>query len=126
MMMKFISSKIILMSAALMMGGCAMQATGFVNQNQATIRAATTEAVVTEEGQCTATISLDPSLFRQKPDNDLIGMTECEIVAIKGKPLSVQIGGSSTSRRETTFLYMEPTGKAVFLFSDNRLIKIVR
>lgn len=111
---------------AVLLGGCAMQATGFVNDKSVSVRAATTEAVVAEDGKCTATISIDPALFRNKPDEGLLGMTECEIVAIKGAPLSVQTGSSSTSRRETTMLYMEPTGKAVFLFSDNRLIKIVR
>ena len=112
--------------AAALLGGCAMQATGFVNDRQATIRAATTEAVVNEDGQCSATISIDPALFRSKPDDGLLGMTECEIVAIKGAPLSVQTGSSSSAKRETTMLYMEPTGKAVFLFANNRLIKIVR
>lgn len=111
---------------AVLLSGCAMQATGFVNDKSVSVRAATTEAVVAEDGKCTATISIDPALFRNKPDEGLLGMTECEIVAIKGAPLSVQTGSSSTSRRETTMLYMEPTGKAVFLFSDNRLIKIVR
>lgn len=115
-----------LVLGAALLGGCAMQATGIVNDKSVSVRAATTEAVVAEDGKCTATISIDPALFRNKPDEGLIGMTECEIVAIKGAPLSVQTGSSSTSRRETTMLYMEPTGKAVFLFSDNRLIKIVR
>lgn len=117
-------SALALVAASL--GGCAMQATGIVNDKSVSVRAATTEAVVGEDGKCTATISIDPALFRNKPDDGLMGMTECEIVAIKGEPLSVQTGSSSTSRRETTMLYMEPTGKAVFLFSDNRLIKIVR
>jgi hypothetical protein len=111
---------------AALLGGCAMQATGLVNEKSVSVRAATTEAVVGEDGKCTATISIDPALLRDKPDEGLLGMTECEIVAVKGAPLSVQTGSSSTSRRETTMLYMEPTGKAVFLFSDNRLIKIVR
>jgi hypothetical protein len=111
---------------AALLGGCAMQATGFVNEKTVSVRAATKEAVVGEDGKCSATISIDPALFRNKPDEGLLGMTECEIVAMKGAPLSVQTGSSSTSRRETTMLYMEPTGKAVFLFSDNRLIKIVR
>ena len=115
-----------LVLGAALLGGCAMQATGIVNDKSVSVRAATTEAVVAEDGKCTATISIDPALFRNKPDEGLIGMTECEIVAIKGAPLSVQTGSSSTSRRETTMLYMESTGKAVFLFSDNRLIKIVR
>ena len=115
-----------LLMTASVLSGCAMQATGFVNDKAVSVRAATTEAVVGEDGKCTATISIDPALFRNKPDDGLLGMTECEIVAIKGEPLSVQTGASSTSRRETTLLYMEPTGKAVFLFSDNRLIKIVR
>lgn len=125
MMMNFARIAGLALGAALL-GGCAMQATGFVNDKTVSVRAATTEAVVAEDGKCTATISIDPALFRNKPDEGLIGMTECEIVAIKGAPLSVQTGSSSTSRRETTMLYMEPTGKAVFLFSDNRLIKIVR
>jgi hypothetical protein len=125
MTMNFVRYYALALTAALL-GGCAMQATGFVNEKAVSVRAATTEAVVGEDGKCTATISIDPALFRDKPDEGLLGMTECEIVAVKGAPLSVQTGSSSTSRRETTMLYMEPTGKAVFLFSDNRLIKIVR
>ena len=40
---------------ATLLGGCAMQATGFVNDKSVSVRAATTEAVVAEDGKCTAT-----------------------------------------------------------------------
>ena len=60
---------------ATLLGGCAMQATGFVNDKSVSVRAATTEAVVAEDGKCTATISIDPALFRNKPDEGLLGMT---------------------------------------------------
>jgi hypothetical protein len=53
-------------------------------------------------------------------------VTECELVALKGPPLNVQTGSSPQSRRETTMLYMEPTGKSIFLFSENRLVRVVR
>ena len=43
-----------------------------------------------------------------------------------GEPLSVQTGASHSAKRETTMLYMEPTGKAIYLFANNRLTKVVR
>jgi hypothetical protein len=113
------------LSAALA-GGCAMEVGGFVNDRSATARVATTEAVVGDDGRCTADLSIDPSTLRTREGDDLLGLTECELVAAKGPPLSVQTGSSSAARRETTMLYMEPTGKTVFLFADNRLVRIIR
>jgi hypothetical protein len=103
-----------------------MEMTGFVNDKSATARVATSEAVVGEDGRCTADLSIDPATFRGREGDGLLGLTECELVALKGEPLSVQTGSSSSARRETTMLYMEPTGKALYLFQNNRLIRIVR
>ena len=84
-------------------------------------------AVVNESGQCTETISFDAAPYKGKPDDALLGLSECQIVALHGEaPLSVMTGASQQSRRETTMLYMEPNGKAVYLFSDNRLKRVVR
>ena len=111
---------------ALVVGGCAMEIGGFVNDRSATARVATSEAVVAEDGRCTADLSIDPATFRGRDGDGLIGLTECELVAAKGPPLSVQTGASSAAKRETTILYMEPSGKTVFLFTNNRLVRVIR
>jgi hypothetical protein len=110
----------------LVLGGCAMEMSGFVNDKSATARVATSEAVVGEDGRCTADLSIDPATFRGREGDGLLGLTECELVAVKGEPLSVQTGSSPAAKRETTMLYMEPTGKALYLFRNNRLIQVVR
>ena len=110
----------------LIAGGCAMEIGGFVNDRSATARVATSEVVVGEDGRCSADLSIDPATFRGREGDGLIGLTECELVAAKGPPLSVQTGASSAAKRETTMLYMEPTGKTVFLFADNRLVRVIR
>jgi len=84
-------------------------------------------AVVDETGQCTGSISFDVTPYKGKADDALFGLSECQIVALHGEaPLSVMTGASQNSKRETTMLYMEPNGKAVYLFSDNRLKRVVR
>jgi len=84
-------------------------------------------AIVDESGHCTETISFDSALYKGKSDEALMGLSECQIVALHSEaPLSVMSGASQNSKRETTMLYMEPNGKAVYLFSDNRLKRIVR
>lgn len=111
---------------AMLIGGCALEMGGFVNEKSAVARVATSEAVVGEDGRCTADLSIDPATFRGREGEGLLGVTECELVALMGPPLSVQTGASSQSRRETTMLYMEPSGKSIFLFSENRLVRVVR
>jgi hypothetical protein len=108
------------------LGGCAVEVAGFANEKAATARVATSEATVTEEGRCSADLSIDPATFRGREGDGMIGMTECEVVAAKGQPLSVQSGASSRAKRETTMLYMDNSGKTIYLFADNRLVQIVR
>ena len=109
-----------------LVGGCAVEVAGFANDKSASARVATTEAVVGEDGRCTADLSIDPATFRGREGDGLLGLTECELVAAKGVPLSVQSGASSSAKRETTMLYMEPTGKTIYLFANNRLVRVVR
>lgn len=111
---------------SLVASGCAVEVAGFANDKSATARVATSEAVVTEDGRCSADLSIDPATFRGREGNGLLGLTECELVALKGPPLSVQTGASSRAKRETTMLYMDNTGKTIYLFADNRLVQIVR
>lgn len=83
--------------------------------------------VILENGQCSEALSTDLAALRaRQTDESLQGLNECELVALKGAPLSVQTGSSPNARRETTMLYMEQTGKAVYLFSDNKLTRVVR
>jgi hypothetical protein len=115
-----------LAGGVLALGGCAVEVAGFANDKSASARIATTEAVVGEDGRCTADVSIDPATFRGREGDGLLGVTECELVALKGQPLSVQTGASSRAKRETTMLYMDPTGKTIYLFANNRLVQIVR
>lgn len=83
--------------------------------------------IVDENGRCSSDISFDPTPFKGKSDDALMGLGECQIVALHGEPpLSVMSGASASSKRETTMLYMEASGKAVYLFSSNRLTRVVR
>ncbi|PSC05683.1 hypothetical protein SLNSH_06800 [Alsobacter soli] len=116
----------VMATVSLALSGCAVEVGGFMNDKSATARVATTEAVVGEDGRCTADLSIDPSKFRGREGEGLVGLTECELVALKGEPLSVQTGSSPRAKRETTMLYMEQTGKALYLFQDNRLVRVVR
>jgi hypothetical protein len=115
-----------LAGSIVLLGGCAVEVAGFANDKSATARVATSEAVVGEDGRCTADLSIDPATFRGREGDGLLGLTECELVALKGQPLSVQTGASSRAKRETTMLYMDPTGKTIYLFANNRLVQIVR
>ena len=83
--------------------------------------------VVGEDGRCKGSPSIDlANLKSRNSDAALVGVSECELVALKGEPLSVQSGSSPTAKRETTILYMEATGKAVYLFANNQMVRVVR
>ncbi len=83
--------------------------------------------VVGEDGRCKGTPNIDlANLKTRTTDSALVGISECELVALKGEPLSVQSGSSPTAKRETTILYMEATGKAVYLFANNQMVRVVR
>ena len=123
---------VLLLLASLSMSGC-MRSTAPAPPPQPVVQAPQPVTapsfgpVILENGQCSETLAIDlASLRGRQTDESLQGLNECEVVALKGAPLSVQTGSSPNSRRETTMLYMEQTGKAVYLFSDNKLTRVVR
>lgn len=97
--------------------------TAFVNDRSATVHAGTSEPVLGPDGRCTADASLNPTTGRAQ--GVALGITECDLVSLKGQPTDVLIGESGKGQREAQVLYQEPTGKKLYLFTDNRLTRIV-
>lgn len=89
-------------------------------------RASTQEATLMPDGACSADLSLDPAT-RPLPPAIAEGITECELVKLKGtRPTDVLIGESGKGQRETQVLYAEPGGREIYMFTDNRLSRIVK
>lgn len=127
---------LLLCTAAL--GGCSVDMGGFaftsetrgpqttMTTSSISARASTQEATLTPEGECSAGVSLDPST-RPLPPAIAEGITECELVKLKGsRPTDVLIGESGKGQRETQVLYAEPGGREIYMFTDNRLSRIVK
>ena len=56
-----------------------------------------------------------------------LGIGECDLVSIKGKPpTDVLVGESGKGQREVQVLYSEPGGRELYFFVDNKLQRIVR
>ncbi len=112
-------------ATALLIGACTADVAGtaFVNDSSVTVHAGTSEPVLGPDGRCTADVSLNPAAGG--PADIALGMTECALVAIKGQPTDVLIGESGKGQREVQVLYQEATGKKLYLFTDNRLTRIV-
>lgn len=114
---------------ALGMGGCSVDigATGFVNDKVKTARISTSPPLLLPDGSCDGAVSLDPGTGAPKPTAIEPGIGECELVRLKGaKPDDVLIGESGKGQRETQVLYAEPGGRELYLFTDNKLTKIVK
>ncbi|MXQ12558.1 hypothetical protein [Microvirga makkahensis] len=55
------------------------------------------------------------------------GISECELVRLKGKPATdVLVGESGKGQREVQVLYAEPGGRELYFFVDNRLERIAK
>ncbi|CAM5215277.1 Beta-barrel assembly machine subunit BamE OS=Bosea thiooxidans OX=53254 GN=SAMN05660750_01516 PE=4 SV=1 [Bosea thiooxidans] len=113
------------------MGGFAFQSEtkgGVTTTTTSTASAgiSTREPVLTPEGECSVGASLDPST-RPLPKEIAPGITECELVRLKGaRPTDVLIGESGKGQREVQVLYSEPGGREIYMFTDNRLSRIVK
>ena len=81
--------------------------------------------MLTPEGVCEGGDSL-AAAPATRPMEIALGIGECELVRLKGKPTDVLIGESGKGQRETQVLYAEPTGREIYLFTDNRLLRIVK
>ena len=128
----------ILIFCAAALAGCSVDMGGFAFQSESkkgvttttmttgSIGASTQEPVLTPEGDCSIGASLDPST-RPLPKEIAPGITECELVKLKAKPpTDVLIGESGKGQREVQVLYAEPGGRELYLFTDNRLSRIVK
>ncbi len=128
----------VLFLCAAALGGCSVDMGGFAFQSEtkggvtttttstASAGISTREPVLTPEGECSVGVSLDPST-RPLPQEIAPGITECELVELKGKPpTDVLIGESGKGQREVQVLYAEPGGRELYLFTDNRLGRIVK
>lgn len=122
------------LALAAALAGCSVDMGGFsfvsnergTRASSASARISTQEAMLTPEGECSADVSLDPST-RPLPKEIAVGITECELVRLKNKrPTDVLIGESGKGQREVQVLYAEPGGRELYLFTDNRLSRIVK
>ena len=126
-----VPSAIALMTGALLLGGCSVDIGGFSTASDAVgappprsaaPKASTQEARLTSDGECDADVAtgaMPPAIAE--------GITECELVKLKGaKPTDVLVGESGKGQRETQVLYSEPGGREIYMFTDNRLTRIVK
>ncbi len=111
------------------LGACSIDMGGFafMNDKTASVRVSTEEARLDADGTCGADTNLDPSSLRERPAAIALGIGECDLVRLKGeKPTDVLIGESGKGQREVQVLYSEPGGREIYLFTDNRLTRIVK
>jgi len=131
-----------LLACALALGGCSVDIGGFSFMSEksegraaattansapassASARTATQEARLTAEGECDGDVSSPAGAL---PPAIAEGITECELVRLKGaRPTDVLIGDSGKGQREVQVLYSEPGGREIYMFTDNRLARIVK
>ncbi len=119
---------LILVISLPLLGACSVDMGGFafVNDKTASVRLSTSDAVLDADGSCGADANLDPSALRNRPTVIAPGISECDLVRLKGeKPTDVLIGESGKGQREVQVLYAEPGGREIYLFVDNKLSRIV-
>jgi hypothetical protein len=78
-----------------------------------------TGPVLTGEGTCTGPASTTAAAIA-------IGIGECDLVRLKGKPPTDVLVGEGRSGREVQVLYNEPGAKELYFFVNNRLDRIVK
>lgn len=72
------------------------------------------------DGRCTGTLTGTATVIEP-------GITECDLVRLKGKPATdVLVGESGKGQREVQVLYSEPGGRELYFFVNNRLDRIAK
>jgi hypothetical protein len=119
--------------SSMALGGCGVELFGSSftatpsGTTTSSARVSNVEAMLTPEGVCEADVSLDPAALRGRPSEIATGIGECDLVRLKAKrPTDVLIGQGGTGQREVQVLYSEPGGREIYLFTDNRLTRIVK
>jgi hypothetical protein len=123
---------------SLALGGCSVDIGGFsfMSENSedraadpaSTAIASAPARVVPQDGRVTAEGACETDASGQVlPPAIAEGITECELVRLKGtRPTDVLIGDSGKGQREVQVLYSEPGGREIYMFTDNRLARIVK
>ena len=113
------------------LAGCAMDMGGFSFMKKGADDPTPTNANVAAagpllgaDGRCPDD-GLPRSGPRGMPQSIDLGISECDLVRIKGQPTDVLIGSDGKGGREVQVLYQEPGGKKLYLFSANKLTKVV-
>ncbi|WP_230531176.1 hypothetical protein [Microvirga roseola] len=76
--------------------------------------------VLGPDGQCTGSPAGTATAIEP-------GITECDLVRLKGKPATdVLVGESGKGQREVQVLYSEPGGRELYFFVNNRLDRVVK
>lgn len=76
--------------------------------------------VLGPDGRCTGTAAGNAAVIEP-------GITECDLVRLKGKPATdVLVGESGKGQREVQVLYSEPGGRELYFFVNNRLDRVVK
>ena len=76
--------------------------------------------VLGPDGRCTETTAGTATAIEP-------GITECDLVRLKGKPATdVLVGESGKGQREVQVLYSEPGGRELYFFVNNRLDRVVK
>ena len=76
--------------------------------------------VLGPDGRCTGTAAGTAAAIEP-------GITECDLVRLKGKPATdVLVGESGKGQREVQVLYSEPGGRELYFFVNNRLDRVVK
>lgn len=131
-----------MLAGSLALGGCSVDIGGFsfmseksdvraatasvgsVSAGSPSSRPATQDARLTAEGECDGDVASSGGAM---PPAITEGITECQLVKLKGaRPTDVLIGDSGKGQREVQVLYSEPGGREIYMFTDNRLARIVK
>ncbi len=76
--------------------------------------------VLGPDGRCTGTPAGTATAIEP-------GITECDLVRLKGKPATdVLVGESGKGQREVQVLYSEPGGRELYFFVNNSLDRVVK
>ncbi|MBJ6125747.1 hypothetical protein [Microvirga splendida] len=76
--------------------------------------------VLGPDGRCTGTPAGTAAAIEP-------GITECDLVRLKGKPATdVLVGESGKGQREVQVLYSEPGGRELYFFVNNSLDRVVK
>ena len=119
----------LLIAVSLSLGGCSLELGGGGSSGKIQVAATSParEPVLLADGTCESDATLFPKGSTTSASEIALGVSECDLVRLKSaKPDDVLIGQGGIGQREVQVLYAEPGGRELYLFTDNKLTKIVK